>query len=198
MAGSDLTIVLVAALISGLFSGVLVFVLGEYFARRREQRNQARAGLAFAHNFYYREYLHQDIKDCRSRLQETTLGAEDDARRLSVALQRIGCAAHLDVIPLPYVLNMNATQIVSDWVLLKQYISTIVPAGANWKLVQFPRRHAEWLVLTAWSWLKRCPFDLANCEVKSLQEFTSMYSGERLAKKRMRALTRQLKKGMRV
>lgn len=188
-----------AALVAALTTFTCL-VINAVIARRQEQRSHRSWQLQNAHDFYYRQYLEDRIKDVRDRIKASNQPDSDDHQRLSRALQRVGIAVFYKFIPDQYVFAMNAVQIVSDWVLLRDYMDSFRKAAksadghsASIQDIIFYRRHAEWLALKARMWIeeKDDARFLVDTDRDMLCKFDEMYEGIENVQKKLAKYRRE-------
>jgi len=169
-------------------SVIITLVLREWFARRREERDRSSWQINNIKPFYFDEYLTEEIKEHRESLQtrETDYfinldqSIEKDKDQISKAVQRIGIMAYIGAIPLSYVLIMNGFQVVTDWMHISKFVDKV--RGNDWiyeggKTVPYARRHAEWLALICFMYLKNSEYSVNIDTLNGIEEFEKHYGG---------------------
>ena len=175
-----------------MLGGVIVLVVNARLAGRREERGRVAERIVNIKPYYFDEYLDDKTKDARSALQndQRLELSESDRHRdtLSKRLQRVGVLIYFDGIPLEFALAMNGYQIVTDWLLIRQFVDEIrdtdrdAENSEKWlQDVPFHRRHAEWLALICWIWANTQSFELPEELQIALTTFERHFRGrERL------------------
>lgn len=176
--------------ISAILAAILALVGKEYFDSRRERREAYNFRLVNLYDYYFKEYLSQDIKELRSQVagskgDEVSHYDSPAENTLSNALQKIGVMSYLGVIPLYYAFIMNGPQIVSDWVLVFDHVNYRVRRFGNKeevlsriKEIPYARRHGEWLALISYQWLRSQKFTPDDHFSKVVRDFEELYGGE--------------------
>ncbi len=181
-------------------SVTITLVLREWFARRREERDRSSWQINNIKPFYFDEYLTEEIKEHRESLQNGEAhyfinldqSLEKDKDKISKAVQRIGIMAYIGAIPLSYVLIMNGFQVVTDWMHISKFVDKV--RGHDWvneggKNVPYARRHAEWLALVCFMYLKNSEYSVNIDTLNGIEEFEKHYGGYKkilVAEKKLR------------
>ena len=167
---------------------IITLIIREWFAKQREERDRTAWQISNIKPFFFDEYLTDEIKGHRKSLQEKEkeyflnidpkLGNDKD--KISKAVQRIGIMVYIGAIPLSYVLIMNGFQVVTDWMHISKYVDEI--RGGNWrdnynKNIPYCRRHAEWLSLVCYMYLKTSNYSVNNKTDGGFKEFEDHYKG---------------------
>nr|VFK23056.1 MAG: hypothetical protein BECKLFY1418C_GA0070996_113311 [Candidatus Kentron sp. LFY] len=166
-------------------SVIITLVLREWFARRREERDRSSWQINNIKPFYFDEYLTDEIKDHRKSLQNKKtdfinidINLEKDKDKISKAVQRIGIMTYIGAIPLSYVLIMNGFQVVTDWMHIAKFVDKV--RGNNWlregnSNIPYARRHAEWLSLVCFMYLKNSRYSVNSDTLNGISEFEKYY-----------------------
>jgi hypothetical protein len=171
----------------GFLGSLLVLFVTHWLNRRREDREREKWQLTNINTYYYNQYLRDDIKESRKRLDSYTgkdlsllKTLRKDRRNISHALQRIGVMVYLGGIPLSYALVMNSYQIVHDWLLIASYVEDLRGSSrdttqSEFHEVPYHRRHGEWLALICWMWLQLQPFSVDPSSFNDMAKFEEYY-----------------------
>lgn len=156
----------------GFLLGLIPFIISYYISTKREKRQNINWRMSNLKPHFFDEYLSPEIKTARKyvkdmveikALEEKEKEVDEDQEKLtkeqikiSQSLQRIGIATYMGVIPLSFGLLMSAYQFIDDWVNIESGIEKIQESKAKENLdrVPFQRRHAEWLCLISFMWVK--------------------------------------------
>lgn len=171
-----------------IVSILATLVLREWFARRREERDRSAWQTNNIKPFYFDQYLTDEIKEQRKSLQKIEKeyfisldkSFDENKDKISKALQRIGIMMYIGAIPLSYVLIMNGYQVVTDWMRISKFVDDI--RGGNWLAaksnnIPYCRRHAEWLALVCFMYLKTSRYSINGDMLKDFECFEKHYGG---------------------
>lgn len=183
-----------AKIIIALVSIICTWVIREWFARRREERDRTTWQFSNLKDFYFDQYLCEEVKKPREKLQSNNINKthhiqnfDDERDRISKAMQRIGAMVYVGGIPLSYVLIMNSYQIVSDWLLVFPFIRKIRKINSSKKNIYeipFHRRHAEWISLISWMWISSQKYSVNSETTKDMVKFKEHFGSYwRIAKR---------------
>ncbi|CAB1056321.1 hypothetical protein D1BOALGB6SA_1057 [Olavius sp. associated proteobacterium Delta 1] len=158
---------------------IILFIIKELLASSRHNKIFDSHRLGNLYNFYFEQYLSDQIKEAREFIESSnTEKIIDFPKRfekqkiLARALQRVGIMCFTGTIPVEFAITMNGAQLVNDWVILKNLLRE---NGSEFNKLQAFWRHAEWLALLTWLRFAFAELQMTDYEIKAMKDLLQKY-----------------------
>ena len=167
-------------LLQGILTSLLVVSITIVYSnikQEKEHKNKSNENLKI---YYNTEYLSKDVKESRKRLlTDQHISPElknQDLYTISIALQRIGIMIYIGGIDLSFAILMNGFQILSDWILIHEFVYNSLRNDEE-SVIAVPceRRHAEWFVLILYQYLYKSEYSKNADKKRLLENFENLY-----------------------
>lgn len=160
--------------------------LKEILASLREKRGNYQQSLRLFTNSLELNYLGEEISKLREeinlRVNEGRIIRADDVAiyKLCKSLQQLGATCLLGAVSTEQILMLNAPQIVRDWSLMREHVELELRKQklTDTSLPPFQRRHAEWLSLITYMWMKEQAYNLNEIYRDSIKKFGELYGND--------------------